>query len=738
MIFSFEGCLKWRTHVIIVDRLGGDNVLADILVEVVAKTTDKTFTYRIPDGMKAEVGMRALVPFGPRKIEGFIIKIYDEVELDYEVKEVIKLVDEKPVLNKEMLELGRYISKKTLSPLTLAYQTMLPRALKAKEKTNINKKTVKCLRILKEGTFKNKQKLVFDYVKSGNDVLKSEASKISVSSVNTLIKNGYLEEFDKEVYRLDDDIEVDKKEYNLTYEQKKVLESVKLDKFKPYLLHGVTGSGKTLVYIKLIEEVLKKGKEAILLVPEISLTPQVVDIFKKRFGKVVAILHSGLSNGEKYDEWRKIERKEVSIAIGARSAVFAPFTNLGIIIIDEEHSNTYKQENVPRYNAIDVALRRGKMYDIPVILGSATPSIESYTRAKMGIYELLVMKNRVNKCLPKVYLTNMKDEFKKGNRVFSELFKEKMNDRLRKNEQVLVLLNRRGYSTVITCKACGFTHKCPNCDIPLTYHKNGNIMKCHYCDYKAPRLLECPECHSKNINSLGMGTERLESLIKEEFEGAKVIRMDQDTTRNKGAHKRIINEFKNEKYNVLVGTQMIAKGLDFPKVTLVCVVNGDASLNVPDFRSSERTYELLSQVAGRAGRDKLPGEVIIQGFNVNHYSILYAKENDYESFYNEEMKIRKVLKYPPFYNLCLIKVSGKNYDEVFGEANKIVTYLKGNLDNIILGPASASMPKINNVYYVQIIIKFKRTKDILGSLEFIQGHYKNKINVSIDLNPLKI
>ena len=288
MIFSFEGCLKWRTHVIIVDRLGGDNVLADILVEVVSKTTDKTFTYRIPDGMKAEVGMRALVPFGPRKIEGFIIKIYDEVELDYEVKDVIKLVDEKPVLNKEMLELGRYISKKTLSPLTLAYQTMLPRALKAKEKTNINKKTVKCLRILKEGTFKNKHKLVFDYVKSGNDVLKSEASKISVSSVNTLIKNGYLEEFDKEVYRLDEDIEVDKKEYNLTYEQKKVLESVKLDKFKPYLLHGVTGSGKTLVYIKLIEEVLKKGKEAILLVPNFLLRkpsgvlkPNVSEIFKK-------------------------------------------------------------------------------------------------------------------------------------------------------------------------------------------------------------------------------------------------------------------------------------------------------------------------------------------------------------------------------------------------------------------------------------------------------------------------
>ena len=714
-------------------------MLADILVEVTAKTTDRTFTYHIPDGMKAMVGMRVLIPFGKRNIEGFIVRIYDEVKLDYEVKDIIKLVDEKPVLNEEMLELGRYISKKTLSPLTLSYQTMLPRALKAKEKTKINKKTVKYLRIVKDGIFKTeKQKLVFNYVKENNEVLKLEANRISASAVNTLINNGYLEEVEKEVYRLEDATELEKREYALTEEQSKVLEGVKFGQFKPYLLHGVTGSGKTLVYIKLIEKVLKCGKEAILLVPEISLTPQVVDIFKKRFGKVVAILHSGLSNGEKYDEWRKIERKEVSIVIGARSAIFAPFTNLGIIIIDEEHSNTYKQENVPRYNAIDIALRRAKMYNIPVILGSATPSIESYTRAKMGIYELLVMKNRVNKALPKVYLIDMKDEFKKGNRVFSEIFKDKINDRLSKGEQVLVLLNRRGYSTVITCKTCGFTHKCPNCDIPLIYHKSNNIMKCHYCDYKVPRLLECPICHSKNINAFGMGTEKLEGLIKDQFKEARVIRMDQDTTKNKGAHKRIIDDFRSGKYNVLVGTQMIAKGLDFPDVTLVCVINGDASLNIPDFRSSERTFELLSQVAGRAGRDKLPGEVIIQGFNVNHYSMVYAKNNDYESFYNEEMKIRKALKYPPYYNLCLIKVSGKNYGEVFGEANKIVSYLKGNLNNIILGPASASMPKINNIYYVQVIIKYKNTKDILQYLEFIRTHYKNKINVDIDLNPLKI
>ena len=710
---------------------------ADVLVEVISKGTNKTFTYNIPSNMKALIGMKVKVPFGKRIIEGFIVNIHNN-KPEYKVKDIISL-SESTILNKEMLKLGEYISKKTLTPLTLCYQTMLPSALKAKEKININKKTLKYLKISKEDNLTSeKQKEVFNFVKSKGEVLKSEANKISLSATSTLIKNGILCEFLKEVYRLKDDIEVEKKDYNLTIDQKKVIQSIKFDTFKPYLLYGVTGSGKTLVYIKLIEEILKKGKEAILLVPEISLTPQVTEIFKKRFGKVVAILHSSLSDGEKYDEWRKIERKEVSIVIGARSAIFAPFTNLGIIIVDEEHSDTYKQENNPKYNAIDIALKRAKTYDIPVVLGSATPSIESYTRAKIGVYKLLTMKNRVNKTLPEVYLVDMKDEFKMGNRIFSSLFKEKLNDRLNKKEQVLVLLNRRGFSTTITCHECGFTHKCPNCDIPLTYHKNGNIMKCHYCDYKVPKLLECPVCHSKNINSLGMGTERLESLIKDEFKNAKVVRMDADTTKNKGTHKKIIDDFKNEKYNVLVGTQMIAKGLDFPKVTLVCVINGDASLNIPDFRSAERTFELLCQVAGRAGRDKIKGEVIIQGFNVDHYSMLCAKNNDYEKFYNEEMKIRKTLKYPPYYNLCLIKVSGKNYDNVFYEANKIVTYLKNNLDNIILGPASANMPKINNIYYVQIIIKFKKTKDILSSLEFIKLHYQNKINVDIDLNPLRI
>ena len=716
---------------------------AYVLVEIKAKALDKTFVYRIPEGLNVQVGIRVLVPFGFRKLEGFVLKIEDSNEFDYEIKDVIGIIDEKPIINDEMLELGKYISKKTLSPLVSAYQTMLPKALKAKANLKINKKYVSYLVVSDtEPILKtDNQKKIYNLILENKKILKKNVSDISLYTVNSLIKKGYIKEIKEEVYRLDDDFEENKIKYELTSEQKKVLERVDLTNFKPYLLHGVTGSGKTFVYIKMIEKVLELEKEAILLVPEISLTPQVVKIFKSYFGKVVAILHSGLSDGEKYDEWRKIEEKKVSIVIGARSAIFAPFTNLGIIIIDEEHSDTYKQENIPRYSAIDVAIKRCKTYNIPLILGSATPSVQSYTRAISSVYELLELKERINHNLPKVTLIDMKDEFKKGNRVFSSLLKKLINEALEKQEQVIILLNRRGFNTVHTCKECGYTLKCPNCDIPLTYHKSTNSMKCHYCNFTTSKLLKCPNCHSKNINSFGIGTEKLEELIIKEFPLAKTIRMDIDTTRKKGSHAKIINDFKNLKYNVLVGTQMISKGLDFPNVTVVGVINGDSSLNIPDYRSAERTFDLLNQVAGRAGRDLKKGEVVIQGFNMTHYSILAAKNHDYKSFYKEEIKIRKALKYPPFYNLCYIKIYGKNYEEVSGEALKVFHYLKKEIpNNIILGPSNSNPPKINNIYYVGIIIKFKNTKEIIDSLRFVDNKYKNnnKVKLEVDLNPSKI
>ena len=713
-------------------------MVAEVLVEI--EKLDKTFTYLIPSNLNIQIGIRVLVPFGKQRLEGFVVAIKDEIPSEYKLKEIIEVIDDNPILNNELLKLGKYLSKKTLCTLTSAYQTMLPSALKAKVNTKINKKTVLYIKKIKEYTPVTEKEEIILNLLSNKDISLKEANSISSYVVNKLIDKGIIEKYEKEVYRLEEDIEKQDEGKKLTEEQKMVISKINLNNFKPYLLHGVTGSGKTEVYMQLIKKVINNKKQALVLVPEISLTPQLVDTFKKRFGNDIAILHSHLSNGEKYDEWRKIVRNEVDIVIGARSAVFAPLTNIGIIIIDEEHSNTYKQENNPRYNAIDVGLYRSKFYNCPIVLGSATPSIESYTRAKTNIYELLEMKNRVNKNLPKVTLVDMKEEIRNKNTIFSQLLKDKINEKLNNNEQVIILLNRRGYTTITTCNNCGFTHRCPNCDIPLTYHLKSKKMVCHYCNYETNKLFKCPNCGSTDIKERGMGTEKLEEEVIKEFDNAKVVRMDVDTTRTKQAHKKIITGFENEKYNVLIGTQMIAKGLDFPKVTLVGVINGDASLNIPDFRSGERTFQLLNQVAGRAGRSDLQGEVIIQGFNIDHYSLICAKNHDYLSFYNEEMKIRKILKYPPFYNLCLIKIQGLNDKKCEEESNKIIAYLKNNLkEEIILGPTPAMIPKVNNIYHYQIIIKYKDTKKIYQYLKFINDKYINsKITVGIDFNPNKI
>lgn len=718
---------------------------ADVLVELRTKKIDKTFTYIIPDNINSNlIGKRVLVPFGKQRLEGFVLNTYDNINVDYELKSIIEVIDEDPVLNKEMLELGKYISSRTLCNLISAYQTMLPSALKAHKDFNINKKFVTYIELINRDYVprNGNQREIINLLKGGK-VLKSELTKISVSSINTLIRNNIVREIKEEVYRTNLSTNYKDKQVILNEEQQNVVDEVlnSLNEFNPYLLFGVTGSGKTEVYMHIIEEVLKNGKEVIVLVPEISLTPQLVNIFKSRFKSSIAVLHSALSDGEKYDEWRKILRGEVKIVIGARSAIFAPFTNIGLIILDEEHSDTYKQDNNPRYNAVDIAIKRAKTYNCPLILGSATPSIESYTRACTGAYKLLTLKTRVNKNLPIVKIIDMKTEIKKGNRILSNELICDITDRLNKNEQVILLLNRRGYSTTITCKDCGSIIKCPNCDIPLTYHKMGNKLNCHYCNYTTYKPSRCPECNSDRINNFGIGTEKLEEEINGLFDKAKTIRMDIDTTRRKGSHERIVNDFRNKKYNVLIGTQMISKGLDFDDVTLVGVINGDATLNIPDYRSGERTYSLLNQVAGRSGRSTKPGKVIIQCFNTKHYSIICASNNDYLSFYNEDMSIRKKLKYPPYYNLCLIKLNGTNYEKLFKEANKIKEYLKTNTkDIIILGPSASTIPKIYNKYYIQIIIKYKNLKQIYDNLKFITDKSKqlNDIVLDIDINPKKI
>lgn len=721
----------------------------DVLVELKLKKVDKTFTYSVPRDLEGQikVGIRVLVPFGKQKLEGFVLKINNNLNPEFSLKDILMIIDTEPILNKEMLDLGIYINKKTLAPLISCYQTMLPSALKAKKNLQVNKKYLTYLKLNKTtelGNLTPKQKQIIDLFKENSHILKKEAIAISSSSTKTLLNKGIIVEYKEEIYRLNEDIQKKKSTIKLNDSQTKVVNEVisNMNLFKPYLLFGVTGSGKTEVYMHIIEHIISLNKEAIVLVPEISLTPQMVDVFSSRFGKNVAILHSRLSDGEKYDEWRKIERREVKIAIGARSAIFAPFTNLGVIIIDEEHSENYKQENTPKYNAIDIAIWRAKKYNCPLILGSATPSIESYTRAKAGIYNLLELKTRVNNTLPKVTMVNMKSEIKKGYSVLSEILCKKMAERLEKKEQIIILLNRRGYSTILTCHNCGHTEKCPNCDIPLTYHKSSNTMRCHYCGYGSRRISVCPECKSQDINEFGMGTQRLEEYVQKQFPQAKVVRMDIDTTTKKGSHGEIINSFKNHDYDILIGTQMIAKGLDFPLVTLVGVLNSDASLNIPDFRSGERTFQLLNQIAGRAGRGALPGEVIIQGFNIDHYSIVTSCNNDYINFYEEEMRLRKTLKYPPYYNICLIKISGKNEDYLNNEANKIRKYLDLNLPKNVetFGPSFSSIPKINNIFYMQLIIKYKKSLEIIDKVNYLIQNYQNnnKVNLEIDLNPIKI
>ena len=725
-------------------------MVCECLVELEHVFIDKTFTYKINKEQLSllKVGMRVVVPFGKQTLEGFVLKIYEnkDVSLENKLKEIISIVDTYPILNEELLTLGKYISKTTLCSLMTSYQAMLPKALKAKKKVNMTPKydTYICINY---GMYNNdikfnaSQEKILELLKENKKVKKEVLNKISVSSVNTLLKKNILLEEKEENYRYNL-INEEKIKFNLNEEQQKVYKEIFnfINTNETFLLYGVTGSGKTNVYMKVIEDVIKNNKTAILLVPEISLTPQIIKRFTSYFSNI-AVLHSGLSDGEKYDEWRKINEGKVNIVIGARSAIFAPLKNIGVIIIDEEHSQTYKQENNPRYNAIDIAKERCKYHNCPLILGSATPSLESFARAKKNVYKLLELKNRYNNnTMPKVEIIDMNKEFKKASGYFSNALIDQIKETLERKEQVILFLNRRGYSSFLTCSSCGYVEKCPNCDISLTYHKSSNMLRCHYCGYATKRKKLCPKCQEE-FKDYGIGTEKVEEELKSLIKDAKIIRMDVDTTTTKNAHAKIINSFLEEKYNILVGTQMIAKGLDFPNVTLVGVLNADIGLNFPDFRSSETTFSLLNQVLGRSGRGNKEGKVLIQTFNPEHYAIAYTKNHDYLGFYNEEMKIRKILKYPPYYYICSIKIISKDYNLASKSSYDVVNYLKQNIKNeIILGPSVCNVFKLNNNYRFQIIIKYKDVNNILEYLTNIEHHYFNKkdIKVEIDFNPLKL
>lgn len=710
-------------------------MLVSVLVEI-KSLNEKTFTYSVPTNLipKAKLGVRVSVPFGSRSLNGLIIGY--EKNSEYETKDIIDVLDEEPILNEELIELGKIMSEKYICSLMSCYQCMLPSALKFNKK-DIKIKYEKYVEKINDLDNPSKGEVnILNLFNNSNLVKYSDIKNKEI--LKRLIDKNILRVVTKEKYRYSSIYE--KKELNvLTAPQEKAYNDILNCKNMVCLLRGVTGSGKTEIYMHLIKNILSIGKRAIVLVPEISLTTQLIDRFKSIFNDDIAVLHSSLSDSERYDEWRKIKESKVSLVIGTRSAIFAPLKNIGLIIIDEEHEDTYKQENNPRYKAIDIAVERAKYNKAKVILGSATPSLESYAIASVGKYDLVELLDRVNnKKMPTVSVVDMKDEMKKGNSVLSKEASDLIIDRLNKKEQIMILINRRGYSNYIICNECGNVVKCPNCDISLTYHKTNSMLRCHYCGYGTLKPNNCPKCNSRYLMLKGIGTEKIEELIKDKF-NARVVRMDRDSTSNKGAHEKIIKDFNDYKYDILIGTQMISKGLDFENVTLVIVLNGDSSLNIPDYRSAERTFNMLTQVSGRAGRKNKEGNSIVQTYNPNHYSIEFARKHDYKSFYNHELKIRKKLNYPPFCHIVALRIITEDYECGNSEIEKISRYLKNNLNDkyTILGP-SVSL-KINNTYKFQLIIKYKEKELLYEVLNRVNKNIKNKkVKFEIDFSPIKL
>lgn len=573
----------------------------------------------------------------------------------------------------------------------------------------------------------------------------------SYNAIRALEKKGYITTFDVTVMRdfESGDMQVCEKP-ELTDEQNEVLKVLfsKLEEKekKPYLLHGVTGSGKTEVYMRVIEKTVAEGKRAIVLVPEISLTPQMVSRFKSRFGKRIAIIHSGLSLGEKYDQWKKIRNGDADIVVGARSAIFAPLDNIGVIIIDEEHEQTYKSEMSPRYNTHDVAAFRAKQYGALLIFASATPLVTSYYKAQTGEYALLEMKNRVNNnAMPKVYTVDLREELESGNKsVISRQLEGEIAENLKKGEQTILFLNRRGFSTFVSCRKCGYVAECPNCSISLKYHKFDNTLRCHYCGHTIKNYTSCPECGSKYIRYFGGGTQKVEEEIQKIFPKATTIRMDVDTTGKKHSHEQILNKFQNDKIDILIGTQMVTKGLDFPNVTLVGVISADTILNMDDYRSQERTFSSLEQVTGRAGRSDKAGRSIIQTYSPDNKAIMLMQQHDYKGFYNEEIAIRRAMWYPPFCEIVSVIFSGKS-ENITAQCAKFFARNLAGIKELpqktqILGPVSAYISKIKNKYIYRLIIKCEDSKAISEALVFAQdecrknANYEN-ITIVIDKNP---
>lgn len=598
------------------------------------------------------------------------------------------------------------------------------------------------------------QSELLSYLQSmiGSEIKLSEAREqtgLSNAIFSTGEKKGWLEKIQIETFRTPKALLNDAKKPipELTADQQTavdaICDSIQSTDPQTFLLQGVTGSGKTEVYLRSIAQTLANNQTALMLVPEISLTPQMVTRVKSRFGDLVAVLHSGLSNGERYDEWRRIERGEAKVVVGARSAAFAPLENIGLIIMDEEHESSYKQDETPRYHARNVAKWRSDYYGATVVLGSATPSLESRARAQKGVYQHLLLPERINQQpLPAVQVVDMRQELRKhAESNFSTELLDEIQIRMSRGEQSILMLNRRGYSSFIMCRDCGFVLQCPNCDISLTLHMDTHTMKCHYCGHEEPIPKICPNCQSHKIRYYGTGTQKVQEELQAIIPDAKILRMDVDTTRRKGMHEKLLNSFGNQEADILIGTQMIAKGLDFPNVTLVGVLNADTALGLPDFRSSERTFQLLTQVSGRAGRADKTGSVIVQTFNPDHYAIKLAQHHDYEHFFQMEMNIRHRGKYPPYFYTLQISVSHEEEAQAAKAIMNIAQFLKPNLDknSIVLGPTPKSIARMNRKYYYQLVIKYKQDTQLhqllTQMMDQIQKQSRHGVQISIDPEP---
>ncbi len=748
---------------------------ANVIVDISHEKLDKTFQYSIPDELLCDIrpGVCVDIPFGSRTITGYVIEVTDKPEYDpARTKPLIGIKADSVAVEAKLIALAAWIRRNYGSTMNQALKTVIPVKKQAKEQVSrsialkIDKVKARAQLALCEAKKQKAKARLFRALIDADDGVRLEYSfvtgKLSVSAatIRALEQSGFIEVITQTGYRNPvEHMSVDTYDKVLNAAQQSVVDAIEGDIAaglrNTYLINGVTGSGKTEVYMELIAHCIQSARQAIVLIPEIALTYQTVMRFFARFGNRVSIINSRLSNGERYDQFERAKNGDIDIMIGPRSALFTPFSNLGLIIIDEEHENSYKSESVPRYHAREVAIEYARMSDAIVVLGSATPSVDSYYKAKTGVYRLLELDKRVDdRPLPKCEVVDLRQELREGNRsILSTRLQELMEERLLNGQQTMLFLNRRGKSAFMSCRACGFVVKCPHCDVSLSEH-SGGVMVCHYCGYRQPVPKVCPSCGSKYISGFKAGTQKIEAMVAKRFPQARILRMDYDTTRAKDAYEKILQAFSNHEADILIGTQMIVKGHDFSNVTLVGVLAADMSLHVNDFHAAERTFALLTQAAGRAGRGKLPGNVVIQTYDPDHYAIQTAKEQDYEAFYDKEIEYRRLMNYPPVWNMLLVHVTSPDESEcgsmaqrVYDIAAQMISHTDENHSPDdrhriqLIGPADATIAKVNDIYRKVIYMKTSDYAALISIKDGIEQAVKadtamKNANISFDFNPM--